>query len=422
MGYFLKKSSINTSNPTIIILYSCHSIFCESINRMLNELKIDRSSSKPISTQISLFVRGKIQRNELKPGDRLPSNQELREKLGVGTITIREAIADLEKDGLVTSRPRVGTIISDGTAVLANGTENSNGNIKTRHIAVIGLFGHIEGDRFRFRPETTEGIMRECQRLGASATLLPNNFAEKNKLQTLHQLKSMGCKGLIWAINSVNFGIIDHLIANGIPVVGSRRQRVTDGRPYVESDYDGAGCDAGHYFYACGCGQIDIFSYFSLDCGHDEATANKYPLGIKHGVVRALEMQGCDVRVNYHVNKSEGAATSKAIFEKIATLPTLSGLLFTNGYHLLELLKEYGDPVRSLLDGRKIVTISNKTINLQLEHYVDGIDLMVLVDPYEEIGRLMVGKLIGMIDGYYSEGTTTLVNTKLMSFKEALEV
>ena len=389
---------------------------------MLNELKIDRKSSKPISQQIALFVRRKIKSNELKPGDRLPSNQELRETLSVGTSTIRDAIADLEKDGLVSSRPRVGTVVNGVTSAEASDFGSYNGNTKTKHIAVLGVFQHLNGEEYRFKSETAEGIMRQCQKLGASATMLPENFVKKEKAQALQQLQSMGCDGLIWSGTTADFEIMDYLNANGIPVVGARRQHITDGRPYVESDYDGAGCDAGHYFYACGCDQIDIFSHFALDCGYDEATANGYPLGVKHGVVRAFEMQGSKGLINYHVNMSEGPETSRALLDKIKTVPISNGLLFTNGYQLLGLLQEYGGQVRELLKDRKIVTISNKTINLRLEHVIDGIDLMVLVDPYQEIGKLMVAKLIGMIDGYYSEGTTTLVNTKLMSFKEALEI
>ncbi|MCC3296162.1 GntR family transcriptional regulator [Arthrobacter sp. zg-Y411] len=47
-------------------------------------------------------IRGRIQSNELKPGQKLPSERDLAEQLGVSRNTVREAIRMLEVSGLVT--------------------------------------------------------------------------------------------------------------------------------------------------------------------------------------------------------------------------------------------------------------------------------------------------------------------------------
>ena len=47
-------------------------------------------------------IRGRIQSNELKPGEKLPSERELAAQLGVSRNTLREAIRMLEFSGLVT--------------------------------------------------------------------------------------------------------------------------------------------------------------------------------------------------------------------------------------------------------------------------------------------------------------------------------
>ncbi|MFB9073145.1 FadR/GntR family transcriptional regulator [Citricoccus parietis] len=47
-------------------------------------------------------IRGRIQSNELKPGQKLPSERELAEQMGVSRNTVREAIRMLEVSGLVT--------------------------------------------------------------------------------------------------------------------------------------------------------------------------------------------------------------------------------------------------------------------------------------------------------------------------------
>jgi len=50
---------------------------------------------------------------ECKPGDRLPTLDELAEEFGVARLTARRAIALLEQDGLVWRRQGKGTFVSD---------------------------------------------------------------------------------------------------------------------------------------------------------------------------------------------------------------------------------------------------------------------------------------------------------------------
>jgi len=56
-------------------------------------------------------IRSLITSGELKPGDTLPSERKLSEKLGVGRIIIRDAIKKLEFYGLVKTYPQSGTKI-----------------------------------------------------------------------------------------------------------------------------------------------------------------------------------------------------------------------------------------------------------------------------------------------------------------------
>jgi GntR family transcriptional regulator, transcriptional repressor for pyruvate dehydrogenase complex len=56
--------------------------------------------SEAIVEQIRALIRG----NRLRPGDRLPSERELCERLGVSRVTVREALRVLEAGGLVEIR------------------------------------------------------------------------------------------------------------------------------------------------------------------------------------------------------------------------------------------------------------------------------------------------------------------------------
>ena len=56
-------------------------------------------------------IKEMIYRGELKRGDRLPSERELKQKLNVSRASVREAFSALEMVGIIESRPGEGTFI-----------------------------------------------------------------------------------------------------------------------------------------------------------------------------------------------------------------------------------------------------------------------------------------------------------------------
>lgn len=62
---------------------------------------------------IVLDIRKMISQENLRPGDRIPSERELAETLKVGRSTIREALRSLELLGLIETRRGEGTFLAD---------------------------------------------------------------------------------------------------------------------------------------------------------------------------------------------------------------------------------------------------------------------------------------------------------------------
>ena len=54
-----------------------------------------------------------ILRGILQPGERLPSERELSDRMGVSRPSLRDAIADLQARGLLVSRPNAGIFVAD---------------------------------------------------------------------------------------------------------------------------------------------------------------------------------------------------------------------------------------------------------------------------------------------------------------------
>ncbi|MFW6266129.1 MAG: FadR/GntR family transcriptional regulator [Halanaerobiales bacterium] len=71
--------------------------------------------SNKIYEQVIDQIRELIYEGELKKGDKLPSERELKEQLNVSRASIREAFSALEMIGLIESRPGEGTFIRDNT-------------------------------------------------------------------------------------------------------------------------------------------------------------------------------------------------------------------------------------------------------------------------------------------------------------------
>lgn len=62
---------------------------------------LDRSAGAPLWTQFRDVVRGKILQGELAVGAKLPTEAEFGEQYGISRIVVREALADLVRNGLI---------------------------------------------------------------------------------------------------------------------------------------------------------------------------------------------------------------------------------------------------------------------------------------------------------------------------------
>jgi GntR family transcriptional repressor for pyruvate dehydrogenase complex len=71
---------------------------------------LERSPSLP--EEIVTSLTGALLAGELRPGDRLPSEQALATEFGVARTVVREAISQLKYDGIVQSRVGVGAFIA----------------------------------------------------------------------------------------------------------------------------------------------------------------------------------------------------------------------------------------------------------------------------------------------------------------------
>lgn len=74
------------------------------------------TTSAPLFKRIEADLRQKILRNELVPGDKLPSESEMIDLFGVSRITVRQALAELHASGLIQKINGKGSFVTEPQA------------------------------------------------------------------------------------------------------------------------------------------------------------------------------------------------------------------------------------------------------------------------------------------------------------------
>lgn len=80
----------------------------------MTDLKTDVTKNK-IYIEIVGKIRVMIEEDGLKPGDKIPSERELSERLQVGRSSVREALRAIELLGLIETRRGEGTFLRDAS-------------------------------------------------------------------------------------------------------------------------------------------------------------------------------------------------------------------------------------------------------------------------------------------------------------------
>jgi DNA-binding FadR family transcriptional regulator len=80
-----------------------------------NRIDLELSPASTTAALVSDYLRRIVHRGELGPGDRFPAERQLAVALGVGRVTLREALQELETEGYLVRRRGVtgGAFVTD---------------------------------------------------------------------------------------------------------------------------------------------------------------------------------------------------------------------------------------------------------------------------------------------------------------------
>ena len=82
-----------------------------------------RADQRPLYARAGEALKDLVVRGGYAPGDRLPSEIELSQRLGISRPTLREALRHLEEDSIIVRRHGVGTFVAAQAPVIETGLE-----------------------------------------------------------------------------------------------------------------------------------------------------------------------------------------------------------------------------------------------------------------------------------------------------------
>ena len=151
-------------------------------------------SGQPVTTskhaEISDWIRAEIDAGSIRPGDRLPSESELCRRFGVSRTSVRLAIANLSREGLLESQKGIGTFCRTFKPKAA------------KDLALVCFFP----SSYIF-PRIASGFDELTHRLGYHMLLNQSGLRLEREREILRKLRARGVGGI--AIEPINPGSND---------------------------------------------------------------------------------------------------------------------------------------------------------------------------------------------------------------------
>lgn len=202
-------------------------------------------TTKALHEEIAERIRDEIMRSNLAAGDKLGTELELAARHGVSRSTIRQALIQLESDGLIERLHGRGTFVADRKA----GRSKRDYNI---HIVVPYLTTSFTG-------RIVMGAQEVLFQHGCSVSVSSTNNSTETEGEYIKKIIEEGNPGvIIHATESRYYNpMIFQLMQEGIPVVMTRHYRYMD-VSYIEADNYQGGYDATEHLIKLGHRHIGL--------------------------------------------------------------------------------------------------------------------------------------------------------------------
>ena len=354
------------------------------------------SNGDPLYQQIADHLLERIEQHVLRPGDRIPTEQEISEAFGVSRITAVRAVKELEAKGLVSRTKGKGSFVTSQSS-----WHNSTVSGPTR-LSVVSLV-------LPFQEMLALGVLvgvEHVVKTGGYHTSLRNSTADiAHEREILVEDSTHGVDGLIvYPCSSVdNLGAFSSLIVRRFPlVIIDRRLRGLD-TPFVAVDNSRGAYEATRHLLDLGHRDI---AFVADSIATIESEAERF-----HGYCRALVEARVPLRDDLVIDSykadfpSRSPATEPEQFGYVAaaTADTIIDGLFSNASpptaivsindgNAVQLMKRALKRGIRVPEDLSVVGFDNLPFSAHIE-----VPLTTVEQPFREIGERAAAMLLSRI-------------------------
>ena len=169
---------------------------------------INKKSSIPKYFQLQTWLQDRIEQSYYSTNDKIPTESELVSLSGLSRATVRQALRNLESDGFIVRKKRVGSFVRR--------LKKSSNNIQT-----VGLL--VPDIRSGYAPILARGAEDEAIKNDISLILCNTDDTPRQASYHIERLIKLSVSGVIYipvaATDKKNLQVIDRLKKANIPVV-----------------------------------------------------------------------------------------------------------------------------------------------------------------------------------------------------------
>jgi len=171
-------------------------------------LIINKKSSIPKYFQLQTWLQDRIEQGYYSTNDKIPTESELVKLSGLSRATVRQALRNLENDGFIVRKKRVGSFVRR--------LKKSSNNIQT-----VGLL--VPDIRSGYAPILARGAEDEAIKNDISLILCNTDDTPRQASYHIERLIKLSVSGVIYipvaATDKKNLQVIDRLKKANIPIV-----------------------------------------------------------------------------------------------------------------------------------------------------------------------------------------------------------
>ncbi|SHF19165.1 GntR family transcriptional regulator, arabinose operon transcriptional repressor [Marinitoga hydrogenitolerans DSM 16785] len=358
----------------------------------MNMDDLDRNGNQPLYRQIRDFIYNNIQNGIFKPGEAIPTERELCDKLKVSRYTVRRAIQELVHEGYLYRVQGNGTFVFDKEEIHEKGDNKLIGVILT----------HCEHE---MEANILSGIEKAIQSEGYTMTFMSSNNDYKKEAEAIQRMKRNGVSGLIImpAEDQKDSTAISDLKNEQFPFVLVDRRLQDCETDCVMSDNINGGYKATEYLIKLGHEKI---AFVKAEFSETSSIEDRI-IGYK----KALKEYGLDYRPELLFSYDERKLNTEEIYEELYKFikekkPT--AIVAVNDYVALVIIKMCRVKGISIPNDISLVGFDNLEFIKHLE-----VPLTTIAQFSKEIGFSAAKLLINKIKVKYNN-TIDKINKELL--------